>query len=69
MGYDDVEYVEIECDEVKAETAMAVLLDLGEEEPKWVPKSLIDGGQDLHEGDCPGTVSIAEWWAEKEGLI
>lgn len=56
---------------VVASTAKAVLFDFEDDGEKWVPLSVIDyeNGdlEDFSKGD-EGTVAIAEWWCEKEGL-
>lgn len=54
--------------EVKATTDDAVLLDAdGVTEPVWVPRSVIEDGDELSRGDS-GELEIATWFAEKEGL-
>jgi hypothetical protein len=65
-------YVHLECEEIVAETDKAFLCRLGEGEDQfeqWVPKSQIaDGGDNLSKGDKSVTVSVTEWWAEKNGF-
>lgn len=34
----------------------------------WVPRSVVDGGDKLEQGDKDVSVSIQEWFCEKEGL-
>lgn len=54
-------------DDVMRETESAVLLDLGEDDDKWIPKSVIEGDIPEERGG-PGSVMIAEWYALKYGL-
>lgn len=64
----DKEPVEIVVDFVKKETAKAVLCEINGDEI-WIPKSVIDEGEDdLTEGEEDVTISIAAWFARKEGL-
>lgn len=60
------EYVELAYDEIEHETQNAWLIDFGDDEPQWVPISVIN-----HEDFDPKehTIEIAEWFATKEGLI
>ena len=44
------------------ETDSAVLLDVGQDEPVWVPKSICEEFED-------GIWRIQEWYAYKNGLI
>lgn len=51
-------------------TEMSVLFDFGDDESKWVPKSVIDMDDDADfdvgvSDDWP----IAEWWAARNGLL
>ncbi len=59
MSYDS--YTEVEC-EVIATTDSAVLIEYDDGET-WVPKSCIDYGDDIEEGD--NLVNIANWFIEK----
>lgn len=54
--------------EIEASTEKAVLLDVGDDADKWVPRAVIKDGEDLDVGDT-GDVEIEEWFALKEGLI
>ena len=54
--------------EVEASTEKAVLLDVGLDDSKWVPRAVITDGGDLGIGDA-GDVEVEEWFALKEGLI
>lgn len=60
----ETEYVEVEV-ENKIETDLAVLFFNGDRE-FWIPKSVMERWPDLGES---GTALVAEWFAEKEGLI
>ena len=50
----------------KHETEMAVLIDVGEDEPVWFPKSQLEDWPDLHEN---GDVMMTEWIAEEKEVI
>ena len=56
------EAVEINFDEKAAETDMAILFMIDDEEV-WVPKSVIN-----YYGEQEGIAEIKSWWAEREGL-
>jgi hypothetical protein len=57
-----MEYEEFDVDEVRAETALAILCVIGGDEI-WIPKSVI--AEPLEKGDS-GTIEVKTWWAEKE---
>lgn len=59
-------YVELAFDRVVNSTKAAILFDMGEKEPVWVPISQIDMDEYASDED---TVFITEWFAMKEGLI
>lgn len=44
------------------ETDSAILLDHGDEEEAWFPKSIIEDNGD-------GTYTVPEWWAMEKGVI
>ena len=48
--------------EVLHATDEAVLLDHGEDEPTWVPKSVAEENED-------GDWLVEEWFALKEGMV
>jgi hypothetical protein len=50
---------------VKASTAKAVLVQQGKREV-WVPRSVIENGDELTKGD--NDIRVESWFAEKEGL-
>lgn len=60
--------VTFEVERVERETELALLL-LIDGNKVWVPKSQIDGAEEIGEGDEDIEVEVAEWWAEKEGLV
>jgi len=37
----------------------------------WVPRSVIDDDSEVFDADenAEGTLVVADWWAEKEGLL
>ena len=59
------EYIEIDVDETVHQTELAVLFHIAGKEV-WVPKSCLD---DYPEEGESGVAMVAEWWAEREGLI
>jgi hypothetical protein len=66
-------HVTIACTYVH-DTDYAVCVDAwGNGETAWVPKSLIEGwgedGADIHDEGDHIEISVAQWFAEKEGLI
>jgi hypothetical protein len=67
---DDIEYVDVEC-VIKHETEKAYLIEYDEDENGdavdcWVPKSQV--GQIIKNGTTTN-MEVAEWFAEKNGLI
>ena len=60
------EKIEIDV-EIKKITEMAILADDGYTE-HWIPKSLIEEDVEDAEVDETITITIPEWFAEKEGL-
>ena len=56
------EYVEMDGAELEHRTDEAVLLDVGQDEPVWVPRSVCYQ-------DDEGTWFIAHWFAYENGLI
>lgn len=60
--------VTIEVEEVKAETELAFLFVINGEE-SWVPKSQVEDADDIEKGFSGIEVEVAEWFAEKEGLV
>ena len=67
---DKDEGVELEVEEVKAVTKMALLIVV-EGINYWLPKSQIhkdsEMGDRAEKGD-KGTITVKTWWAEQEGL-
>ena len=61
-------WVHLDVDLVVRETDKALLLRLEGGEEVWVPKSAVADAGDYAEGDADATVSVAAWWAEREGL-
>lgn len=62
--------VELDVIDVVKETDAALCVELADrDEEVWIPKSVVsDDSEVWKEGDT-GTMIIAEWFAEKEGLI
>lgn len=60
-------WVHLNVDEIEAETEKAFLLCFGKDKV-WVPKSVISDVDDYDEGDTRCTISVKEWFADKEGL-
>ena len=56
---------------VENETKKALLVDFGDSEPTWIPKSQIrDGGEDGQPATDldQGTIVVTEWIAVQKGL-
>jgi hypothetical protein len=67
MGFSG--WVHLDVALVVRETALALLRRLEEDGREvWVPKSQIDSHDDYEAGDADCTVSVCDWWAEKNGL-
>jgi len=63
-----METVELDVDEVVAETDLAFLVRAEDGEEYWIPKKLIQSGDVSERGDS-GTLEIPEWFAEREGIV
>jgi len=50
------------------ETEKALLCEI-EGEERWIPKSVIDDDSEVWVYGHEGQLVVAEWWAEKYGLI
>lgn len=61
-------WVHLDVSLVKRETEKAFLLRLEDGSEVWVPRSQVSEPDDYEEGDEDCTVSVTEWFAEKEGL-
>lgn len=49
--------------------ALGVLVP-GQDEPIWVPRSLLeDPDEEFEKDDDPGELSVAAWFLKKEGLL
>jgi hypothetical protein len=68
----DEEYVEFEDVKCRVETDSAILCDFDSDDvfsaPIWVPKSIVHDDSEVYKKDTDGTLIIARWWADKEGL-
>ena len=65
----DEEVVGIEFDSCERESERAVCVVINGFDRKWIPKSVIAPGFVPSEGDGAGRTWVAEWFAEKEGLV
>lgn len=61
-------WVHLDVSEILRETEKAFLLKLESGLEVWVPKSQISDADIYSEGDRDATVSVSEWFAEKENL-
>lgn len=61
------DWVHLDVDLIKKETDKAFLLVIDGDE-FWVPKSQVSDHDDYEEGDKDVTMSISQWFADKEGL-
>ena len=60
--------VSIQVELCTVETERAILCLREDHEELWVPKSVIDEDSDVQGKGDSGTLVLAEWWAEKEGI-
>lgn len=64
---------EIENAEVLRESQSGKALLIGApdfDKPRWIPKSVIGEDSELWKtGQEPGTLTVEQWFAEKEGLL
>lgn len=58
---------EIEFTEIVHTTDTALLVLIGDEEV-WIPRSQVEDGESVEEGDGPGTLVVSEWIAREKGL-
>lgn len=59
-------WIHVDVNRIEAGTDKAFLLDIEElDEMLWVPKSVISDPDDYVVGQVNCTVSIQEWWIEK----
>lgn len=67
-------WTHLDVKEIKGETEKAFKLHLKPQEKGevgdiiWVPKSVINDPNDYEVGDKDCTISVEDWWAEKEEL-
>ena len=61
-------WVHLNVTEIIGETDKALKLLLDEGEEIWVPRSVVCDADDYALGDQELTISVARWFAEKEGL-
>jgi len=62
----NTEYTEVYYDAIKHNTGIALLFDIDDEDC-WVPLSVIENAESLDVDG--GNAQIAEWFADKAGLI
>ena len=58
------EYMWIGYDTIVTTTDDAILFDMGEDEPTWIPSSLIEDIDVIN-----NSVSVHEWWLVQEELV
>lgn len=61
-------YVHLDVDEVIQVTPKAIRVRLESGAEHWIPKSQISDADQYVHGDRNCTVSVTEWFAEKEGI-
>jgi hypothetical protein len=64
----DEEPVEFEDVRVKAETELAILCEIDGKEV-WIPRSQVHDDSEVSSQGDEGTLILARWFAEKEGLV
>jgi hypothetical protein len=58
-----------DCEIVKS-TGKAILVESPNlEEPLWIPNSQVHDDSEIWKQGETGTLTITEWWANKEGLL
>jgi hypothetical protein len=65
MGFSNWTHLEVEL--IVRETECAFLCRIDGQE-HWIPRSVVDDADRYEEGDADVTISMAAWFAEKEGL-
>jgi len=62
--------VRFEDAEVIGSTHLALLVDIGDGEDHWIPRSVIHDDSEVFDDNenAQGTLVLKEWFAEKEGL-
>lgn len=63
-----LEYCEVDV-EVIRETDAAILCDVGNDEPVWIPKSQISDESEVYKAGQAGTLLVAEWLALDKRMI
>lgn len=61
-------YVHLNVANILKETDKAFELRLTNKDRIWVPKSVIADAENYEEGDVDCTVSVQEWWCEKNDV-
>ena len=62
-------YIELAYDRIVRETRLAILFDMGEKQPVWIPKTQIDMDDFDASSKQYKEVPVKEWWAERNGLV
>jgi hypothetical protein len=72
----ETEYVEFKHCDIIADTKKAILVRCDDFDPDdtgydevWIPRSVVEDGEQFMKQDEDVTVSIAEWFCEQEGLV
>lgn len=60
-------HVHLDVEEIVAETDLALLCRIDGED-YWIPKSQVADADDYSQGDSDLTLSVTQWFADKEGL-
>lgn len=61
-------YIELEDIEILDETEKAVKILMEDGEEVWIPWSVVEDNNEGFKEGYIGSISISEWWADKEGL-
>ena len=61
-------YTHIDVLTIVKETAKAFLVRLTDKREVWIPRSVVANADDYEEGDGRSTISVRDWFAEKEQL-
>ncbi len=70
---DDIDYAEVNYDNCLDETALAVLIAIDTAHSVWVPRSVLDNGEQIpvvnDRGGEHGACFVKTWFADKWGMV
>jgi hypothetical protein len=70
MTIERMRFTKVSIGHVSMVTDKAVLVQLDDDEKKWIPRSVLSYRSDKAvETDDPTELEIADWFVQKEGLV